>query len=445
MSARGATTARSLACAVGLAARLAVAGVAAAQAPPAAPAGFESPPAEPPAASLSPQQVTGENFHVEDPVASDGLMHHYVLVSRFGSFPAYGHDALVVRLHEVAALTSIERTSATDVVFKSVSRGLQEDVKAVFQLARNPFRVVLGIPTGIGHLLSGYKAQAQEASAQARKALAPADGSGSAGGASAAASKVRAEASDYARRYLGITAAERRWYRHLDVDPYTDNQVLRNAVKRLARLDAAASFGMRFTPVGAIPYAADVRRALDAIYNEDPAVLRQRSRATLAGFGLTAAEIERFENTPLLSPTRQSLLREAAQSLAQVEGRDELFRHAMSVTTEEEVDVFLNSTRLLVRAHARHPVVRILAGVRVPAARTADGRVQVFGTFDSVYWTAEVADYERALREALPADAAARELWLTGVVSARARQELEQRGWRVQAQADAALAADSPP
>src|SRR5437763_16138707 len=65
---------------------------------------FEVPAAEPAAASLTPTQIAGEGFHIQNPVHSDGLMHHYVVESRFGLFTAYGRDALAVRLREVAAL-----------------------------------------------------------------------------------------------------------------------------------------------------------------------------------------------------------------------------------------------------------------------------------------------------------------------------------------------------
>src|SRR5580692_7091224 len=85
---------------------------------------FEIPPDEPPAASLAAEQVAGENFKIQDPVHSDGLMHHYVVESRFGSFEAYGRDALTVRLREVAALTTLSKTSETNVALQSAIRGV---------------------------------------------------------------------------------------------------------------------------------------------------------------------------------------------------------------------------------------------------------------------------------------------------------------------------------
>jgi hypothetical protein len=396
--------------------------------------GFDLPADEAPGASLAPAQVSGKNFKVRDPVHSDGLMHRYVIESRFGEFEAYGRDELDLRLREIVALTEISDTSESEVALKAVTRGIEEDVKTVVSVVTDPVDTVLGIPRGIGHLLGGYRAQAKELGAKVQKSVSNDD----AGSDESTKDQSRRLAKKYIDRYLGLSKAERRWYAKLDIDPYTKNEILRRAVRRLARVDSGVSFGMKFVSAG-VPYASEARRALDAIYNEDPAVLRKKRRKALASFGLSSDEVERFENTLLLDPTRQEALVNAMQTLEGVQGREEMLRTAMSTTSEEEVQVFLRSARLLLRMHASRPVARIVAGVRLPSAQFADGRVAVFGAFDAVQWTAEVAGYEGAILGVLPADVAAREVWLSGTVSPRARAALEQRGWEVHAQADVTI------
>jgi hypothetical protein len=389
---------------------------------------FDTPPEEPAAASLPPELAAGADFHVSEPVQADGFMHHYVIVSKFGEFQAYGRTALAVRVREIEALTKIAKTGDVDVAVKTVTRRVQGDVKTMTQVVGDPVKTVVGIPKGVSHLFSGYKAQASEISDSVQH-------HGESGGSANTAHDVKADATRYADRYLGVSAAERRYYQQLGVDPYTDNTVLRKAVHHLAKVDATINLGMHFVGIPGVPYLGDVRRAMDAIYNEDPAVLRARRRATLAGYGLSAGEIQRFENTLLLSPTRQSLLTEYAKSLDGVAGRDELFRHALSLTTEQEAEVFMQSTGMLVRLHAHRPVSRILAGLRLPAAQLADGGIIVPGAIDALYWTDDVAIDEAALHALLPASSGKLELWVSGTVSTRARQELESRGWDVHADA----------
>lgn len=403
---------------------------------------FETPADEPPGASLSAAQVSGPNFHVVNPVHSDGLMRDYVIDSHFGVFNAYGLDALNSRLREIAALTTLENTSDGQVAVESAVRSLREQARLVFHVATHPIGTVLGIPKGIGHLLGGYRAQAQEVTTSVAHSFTSSGSSQAKGSGDGALERVGTTATHQAERYLGLSAAEQRWYAKLGVDPYTDNIVLRRAVARMAKVDAAASFGMKFAPVG-IPFAGEVEQALNAVDREDPAVLRKRRRESLSRAGLTPTEITRFEHTPLLTPTRQTLLVNAVDALNGVQGRGELLRHAMSLQTEDETQVFLQSTLLLQRYQARHPVERILAGVRIPAAQLPDGHVAVFGAFDAVLWTRQVAVYEQSLSQELP-PGAPREVWVTGTVSARARAALEERGCMVHASANTELGYPTP-
>ncbi|HVN42463.1 MAG TPA: hypothetical protein VMT50_06735 [Steroidobacteraceae bacterium] len=453
---------------------------------------FEQPPEEKASASLPPELASGVNFEVAEPVISDGLMHHYVLKSRFGEYPAYGQMALRKRVHEVAALTALSKKTDVDVVTSAVESHVKNDAKTVKALVTNPVGTVTGIPRGIGHLFGGFKAQAKEFAERNDKKCsagsspeangASTDGSKTApanapaanapaGNAPAAAAHADAPAADapagaatspsssdcaksgdahpvksakagaarYADRYLGLSAAERRYYKELDVDPYTDNEALHKVVKHLARVESAANLGLHFAGIPGVPYLSDVRRAMDAIYNEDPAVIRERQRKVLAGYGLESKEVEQFENTLLLSPTSQAILVEYARMLDGVAGRDEVFRHAMAVTSKEEVQVFIESLGLLAHLHATHPLSRILAGLRLPGAESRDGHLIVAGAFDAVYWTEEVARYESAMDASLPAGGRVREAWSSGRVSERARQELTARGWEVHEGATALL------
>ena len=393
-------------------------------------AAFEIPPEQPAATLLPAELVSGTNYHVVDPVHSDGLMHHYVLDSRFGRFESYGRPALAIRVHEVGALTELAKTSSVDVVAGQVAGGVASQVQTVVGVATHPIQTVTGIPRGIGHLFHGYSDQASEAVADSKRS----EDSSKAGGGTAkrVADKGGSAAKRYADRYFGMSAAERRWYQKLGVDPSTDNTALREAIHKAAKVDATASFGMRFVGLPSIPGVGLMSRTTDAIYNEDPATIRARTRTTLAGYGLDAKEIDRWQNTLVLSPTRQVVLLAAAEALPGVAGRAELFRHALGLKAEEETQVYLQSVGLLVLAHRASPVATILPGLRLPAAQRADGRVVVCGAFESVYWTEDVAKHETLLRQALPSTGVTgRELWLSGTASERARTELRALGWDV--------------
>jgi len=415
--------------------------------------GFETVPERHPAELLPVAMVAGTDFKVLDPVHGDGLMNHFVLESRYGTFEAYGRAALAIRIHEVAALTELAKTSDVQIAAGGVVQGVESEVKTATGVVTHPIRIVTGIPTGIEHLFAGYRARGEEALADAKSEASalrsqPSGSGGTAATSSASddahkvAEKGRKEARSYAERYLGVTAAEREYYRKLGVDPYTDNQVLRNAIRHAAKISAAAGFGLRFASLPAIPGIGLTQRVVDTIYNEDPAAIRERTRKTLAGYGLTAAEIDRFMNAPLLSPTRQVVLLAAAQALEGVAQRGELFRHALALDSNEEAQVYLRSVGLLVKAHASQALTSVVPGLRLPAGLRADGSLVVCGAFESVYWTGDVARLELQLRQALPGSAAgaARELWVAGMLSEHARQAALALGWQLHEVADETVA-----
>lgn len=390
---------------------------------------FETVPDKSPAQLLPSAMVSGTNFHVLDPVHGDGLNYLYVVDSRFGKFEAYGRLALTKRVGEVAALTELSKKSGAELVAGGVEHGVESEVKTAVGVVKNPIGTITGIPKGIAHLFQGYSAQAQEAAAQAQSS------SNSSGSGSSRASddvkKGEQAAKHYAERYLGITGAERGWYKRLGVDPYTDNTVLRDAIRRAAKTEAVGSFGVKFAALPAIPGIGLAQRTVDAIYNEDPAAIRQRMRKTLSGYGVSASEIEAWMNTPVMSPTRQVLLVSAAEALEGVGGRAELFRHSLDLTSDAEAQVYLRSAGLLVLAHKSHPLKAIIPGVRLPSAELADGRLVICAALEAVYWTEGVATSEKQLRRSLPPqrEGLGRELWLAGTISDLARTALVRRGW----------------
>ena len=391
-------------------------------------ASFEVPPELAPDALLPASMISGTNFHIVDPVPSDGLMRRYTIDSKFGGFTAYGRAALEVRLHEIAALTELSKTSTIEVAAGGVGRGIGTQVQTAVGVVAHPVATITGVPKGIAHLFHGYVDEGKEAAGKAQKVAASA--AGGAGTPSSTVAQGESAAKHYASRYFGLTAAERHWYEKLGVDPYTDNAVLRKAIHHIATLDAAAGFGLKFVGIPSIPGIGDIHEVMDAVYKEDPATIRARTRATLAGYGLDRSEIERWQNVLVLSPTRQVLLLKLAAALETVDGRGELFRHAMGLISDGEAQVYLQSVQLLVLAHRKQPIASILAGVRLPAARRADGSLVVCGAFDAVYWTADVERGAQQIRQIVTqSGAGARELWLDGSASERVREELRERGW----------------
>jgi hypothetical protein len=379
-------------------------------------------------------EQSGALFHVLDPITTDGLMPRYNLETSFGPMQAYGHGELVERLREIAALETATATSDLDVVADTTKRRIEGTFKTVFDAARDPVGLVEGLPRGIINLFRSTAAEARELGRDARKATsrsskktAPAAGAGSDD-----AQQAEHAAERYADHYLGVSADERAWYARGGVDPYNDNEALHRVVRHLAQVQAATSLGLRFVSLPSVPYSGDLQRVMDAVYHEDPAILREQRRQTLLGYGLTPEEVDRFESALAMSPTRQLRLVNAAAALEGVAGRDAFFRQAAQLVSADEADIYVASVEHLSRVHTQHPLSLIIASLRMPGARYADGSgCVVVAAVEGVYWTALVDSAERALKAGLPVGTPQAEMRVTGFVSDEARRQLTTRGWLV--------------
>ncbi len=408
---------------------------------------YETPPELAAAQALPGEIASGPDHSIADPVRSDGLMNRYVLRSRFGSYDVPGRSLLAIRIQEIGALAELDRVSSSEVFLRAVGRSVTAPLQTAADLVEKPVETVTGIPKGVANLFKTYRLKAREATGKAKevagKATKVADGKGEErkDTLSKAGEKATSSARSYALRHFGVTSAERMWYAKLGVDPYTTNAPLRAAVTRVARVDATAQFGLRFAGIPSIPGIDVARKGMDAIWQEDPVVIRDRNRRLLASLGLDEEERKRFEDNVALSPTHQLTLLQMTRTLDGVSGRGELIRRALDVNEEEEALALIDSLALLVRLHAQAPLAEVVGGIRLPAARTRDGRLVVCAGFDALYWTERVADGARQIALAYrDAEATERQFWLAGTASPRLRAEVENLGWQVQDSTDASTA-----
>jgi hypothetical protein len=405
-------------------------------APAPAPQAYETPPALTAAQALPAEIASGTDYQVEDPVVGDGLLNHYRLRSRFGTFEVNGRVLLEIRIREIGALADLERVSKSDAFLGAVGRTAAAPVETAAEVVQHPVGTVTGIPRGVANLLKTYKLKARDATESVEHEQKKKDDAAASSSPAKGANVARAGKS-YALKYFGVSAAERRWYAKLGVDPYTTNEPLRAAVKKVAKVDATASFGLRFAGLPAIAGMGVVRGGMDAIWREDPVLIRERNRKFLKSIGVGDEDRSVFEDNVALSPTHQLALLEMLRALDGVGSRGELVQRAIEVASEEEALTLVESVGLLVRLHQKAPLAEVLGGVRLPAARTADGKLAICAGFESVYWTEQVAEGARAIATAYrEVETSERQVWLTGTASGRVHSELESLGWKLLERAD---------
>ena len=398
---------------------------------------FETPGTFPAAKFLRPDELAGADWKVAPEATNDGLFNTYTVDSRFGSFQARGRGLLAVRVKEVEALAELERVSKSKVFVDAVKNSAMAPVNLVVSFTDKPVETVQGLGGGVKRMWSKTRFQAAEATHDAKEAVAKSDTDAKPQGAEGTKESKTDQAKEattaYAKKYLGLSGAERRWYGQLGVDPYTDNEALKKAVKQISRIEATAGFGMRFAGLPSVPGARELGKVMDVVWKTDPVELRQRNRKLLLDAGIAAETARAFEDNAALSPTLQTALIQSLQDLAGVTGRQHLIARAIDVEDTPAARILVTSTALLARYHRQvEPLAEILPGALLPVARTKGRGLVAVAAVETAFWTRELAEGTKDFAAIYAGEpAAARDLRLVGEASERFKTEAKALGWQV--------------
>lgn len=418
---------------------------------------YETPPMLEASEVLPEQMQAGDHYKVKPQVQNDGYMNHYVIDSDFGQFQAYGDLALARLIHEIHAMTQLDEVSKTKVFAKAAFDSATGQVKTLYEVAKQPVGTVKGLPGGIKRSFHRYKRQAKEGYATAKDVggkavdvVVPGDSDkeeedesrASEDGEKSDAADLTGQATDaaqnYALRWFGVTGAERKWYEKLKIDPYTRNQALRKMVTSVARVDAAANFGMRFAPIPNIPGVNHLRRVNEAVWRTDPAELHEQNTRKLQEAGVDEKLIQRFMTNENLSPSQQSLALTTLAEMKGVAGREVMLQIAAEADAVDVAEFNLANTLLLAAYHIyRKPLTKVFPGQPVPVALDEDNNLIIIVSADYAFWVEDLGEVITLMAEKFgDLTVADREIWLRGRASPRFEAELAELGWSVWQQID---------
>ena len=392
---------------------------------------FETPPIASAADLLPPELLAGEFHTVDDAVRSDGYLNYYMIRSEFGDFEAASTGMLRVRIREIGALAELDDVTRTEVFIKAAAdAGIVAPLRTVRDFATDPIDTVIGIPAGIGRLFKRTKRQVSDGLETAGDIVNGDDDEEKDDGNDAG--DVTDTATSLTRRYFGVSGAERAWHRELGTDPYTSNEALQKAVKNVAWADRLGRFGIRAAGLPSIPGVGVLADINDVVWSKDPYELQDLNSGRLREAGADEALIDKFLETPWLSPTQQTYLAAAIADLDGADGRPGIVRESLMVRTEAEARFFVRSVVMLAWYHMNErPVTRVIADMAIPIGVRADDTAIALAAADRVYWSETVAEAAAYHRETTDLPDTGHELWLSGGVSERARRELAALGWDI--------------
>lgn len=387
---------------------------------------FESAPVLKASNVLPPELLAGAHHRVREEVRTDGYLNYYIIDSDFGEFVAEGTPLLRIRVREIEALAQLEEISESK-VFIEAAKGAAIDLgKGLWRGGSDPVNSMKSVPEGANRLFKKLGRGAKLGVRTTTDLTNDLIGAGDDDDVAVDPEAIRAG-------YYEVSEGEREWAAQLGVNPYSSNETLRKAIRKMnnfgfaGEVTFAVASGLVIPIPGIGTVASTINEAADEIWATDPYALRQVNIERLQKAGVEESLIEAFIDHPWYTPTMQTILIRFLLGMEGVSDTMSVLDVAIEAETEAEARYFVNSIVLMVWFHENEaPIESVLAQSHMPQAVTTDGRQIAFAPLDYLFWgenfvaAAQVAASRPALGE--------QEIWVLGAVSDRARTEIEALG-----------------
>ncbi len=364
---------------------------------------------------LTEAELEGPDHQVDDQVVNDGLMNHYTLNATPGRLEVEGTDLLVVRLSEIAALQRLEAIKGTTTYGDAFAAAVKSPYHAAKALVTEPVETVKRVGAGVGRFL------------------------GSVG--HAVAGKPTEQEDGAVKTALGFDVYKRNFAYEAGVDPYTSYAPLTERLNELAWTGFAGGMTVRALfiavpgPIGttlqATSFSEGMRRL---VRDKSPSELKKHNSELLVGMKVDKVLVGTFLDNPKLSPTMSTRLVGALATMGGVAGREVVVARATLVQDEPEAFYRVRQVEMIAAYHDKvEKLERLIQVERGIGLQRKDGTIVIVVPGDYLAWTEDTAASARVASsgDSPLASAKSKELWLAGKASARARTELESRGWKV--------------
>ncbi|HYH40644.1 MAG TPA: hypothetical protein VD867_01565 [Burkholderiales bacterium] len=383
------------------------------------------------AAEFAPAALLKGPLHtIDEKVVVERGLPRFTIRSKHGTWEARGVEMLAIRVSELPAFAQLESVSKTDEFVKATGRALAAPIKTTGQLITNPIDTTGNIVSGIGMMVGRVGRTAGAAATRVG------DTGADTGKKGIAVQQVKPELGTAEPRGisdpLGFNTARREWAKRLNVDPYTSNAPLGDKLSQMASASFAGSLPVDLTlgaVVAPLHYASVTNNVAQAqAYQLPPNDLEAANERKLKAMGIEGLPVRTFFRNRYFTPTLQTALVFALESLGNVSGRGEIITFAGRASSEAEARYVNNSlTMLSLYSRSGTPIASVRGADNVIAGQTRDGKLIIPAPLDYVAWVQPVEDFAR--RSDLKGSE--RTVLLAGKATPRATKELATLGWRV--------------
>ncbi len=362
---------------------------------------------------LPPELLSGPHFKVRDRVISSGYMHIYTVDSDYGVFEVTGDFALRRMIREIGAIASLQEAKKGEAYLGGIKAAAMQPIEFGRNLVTDPVDTVSGVPKGIAALFMNVN------TAVTKKANPSED------------SKVE--------QLLAVSSVKRMLANKLGVDVYTSNKALQKEMNGMAWAATLGSLTVSaaLTPVGgpavtAVSMTSTAQQLNDYLAEYPPQKLRQVNTEKLTAMGISEDLANRFLDAPGYTPTHETVIVNALETLSGAKGRDAFIRYILPAEDEETAFYFQYVAETM-RDYQKKvaPIEEITAYGLIVFARASNGTVIIPMPLDDTIKTESALE---AVSDAMLSYKAMNpklkkyEMWLTGTASKPAKEEMAKLG-----------------
>ena len=381
-------------------------------------------PAEPPA-SFQIEKIpgfwpSGDNYTIDNPVRSDGLLRIYTLATPYGEFVIHGDQLLRTRVNELAALRELEMIANSDTYGKALVEAGLSPLRYAGRLIVDPGKTVGDTFSGIGTMFGRITSDI------ANTGKTP---------------------GDPIAGLLGVTDQRRKLANKIGVDPYTDFPPLDARLSRLAEAAAAggltvsvAMLAVPTTAVGIVVSNVGTASSIEGVRIDELArdrtvsqifdINREQLRAMDIDYELIEALLANRNYTPI----DMAALVAALASMEGVVDREIFLQRAAKIDSRSLAFFMRKHAEMLKNQQRRGAgFVRFVSLGGYPFNVTRGGRIVGAMPVDALAWTETISSVLRDCAEDArkSGQGGAVELRITGTATPLARKELQALGWRL--------------
>jgi hypothetical protein len=386
---------------------------------------YEAPPILAASRILPPELVSGPNFRVQERVTNDGYLNTYHIDSKFGTFTAISTAMLRKRIGEINAMVMMEKVQSSREYIDSIKEAGLDAMTSAMSLVTSPVKTVSGAVQGLGAAFERV------------------------GGSLFGAKRSQSEDARI-KDAIGFSTTKREYAYQFGVDVYSDNQKMQDMLNRISWAGYAGSLTWS-AAMAAVPGGAGIamtvigtNKVLNQVFQNTPPVeLRKMNTEKLNAMGVNPEITDTFINNTIFSPREQTLLVHALSEMNGVADRGALVR--LALPSQNPTVAFFRQRQAQMYAGYNKSVTPLQGFISLgqfAAARTVNGALVFNVPLDYLVWTEPMAQLltgaSQLVNEALPG-IKEKQLWIGGTLSARARREIESRGWQIHDRAEAQL------